>query len=170
MDDFSDLEAELKQLRPCSTSPELARRIKKALVREARVTPAAGVLPRARKLRVNWFALGAGLAAAAALVLLARVAIQHTPHNQQQAAANRTVASPGALVETQREFVPDGLTRVVYRTRNEGLVFPETADQPVRRVRSRARETLHWREPATGASLRVSYPTEEVEFTPVSGQ
>ncbi len=170
MDDFSDIEAELKQLRPRSTSSDLTTRIETALLHEARVTRTAGVLPPQRTFRVNWFALGAGLAAAAAFVMLARVNTEHTPRNQQQATASNTVAPAGALVETPREFVPDGLTRVVYRTRNEGLIFPETADQPVRRIRSRARETLHWREPATGASLRVSYPTEEVEFTPVSGQ
>jgi hypothetical protein len=66
--------------------------------------------------------------------------------------------------------VPDGLTRVVYNTRDEGLLFPTEAKQPVRRVRSRTRETLKWRDPGTGASLRVTYPTEEVDLIPVSGQ
>jgi hypothetical protein len=37
-------------------------------------------------------------------------------------------------------------------------------------VRSRTRETLRWRNPNTGASLRVSYPAEEVSLIPVSGQ
>ena len=169
-DDFSDLEAELKQLRPRSISAELATRIDTALAHEAHVTRTAGVLPPRRKFRANWFVLGGGLAAAAAVVLLARVNTEDTPRNQQQAVVRSTVAPAAALAETPREFVPDGLTRVVYRTRNEGLVFPQTADQPVRRIHSRTRETLHWREPATGASLRVSYPIEEVEFIPISGQ
>jgi hypothetical protein len=67
-------------------------------------------------------------------------------------------------------FVPAGLTQVVYNTRDEGLHFPEGADQPVRRVRTQKRETLQWRNPGTGTSLRVSYPSEEVTLIPVSGQ
>ena len=66
--------------------------------------------------------------------------------------------------------MPAGLTQVVYNTRDEGLHFPEGADQPVRRVRSQKRETLQWRNPGTGTSVRVSYPSEEVTLIPVSGQ
>jgi hypothetical protein len=40
----------------------------------------------------------------------------------------------------------------------------------MRRIRYQKRETLQWRNPNTGASLRVSYPSEEVVLTPVSGQ
>ena len=66
--------------------------------------------------------------------------------------------------------MPDGVTRVVYGTRDEGLVFPNDGGRPVRRIRARSQETLQWRDRETGASLRVSYPTEEVELIPVSGQ
>ena len=62
------------------------------------------------------------------------------------------------------------MTQVVYNTRDEGLHFEEGADQPVRRVRSHKRETLQWNNPQTGASLRVSYPSEEVTLVPVTGQ
>jgi hypothetical protein len=54
--------------------------------------------------------------------------------------------------------------------RDEGLHFPAGSDQPMRRLRSQKRETFQWRNPATCASLRVSYPSEEVELIPVSGQ
>jgi hypothetical protein len=69
-----------------------------------------------------------------------------------------------------RRLVPDGMTRVVYNTRDEGLVFPADTDEPVRRVRSVSRETLAFKDPSSGASLRVSYPTEDVRLIPVSGQ
>jgi hypothetical protein len=59
---------------------------------------------------------------------------------------------------------------VVYHTRNEGLFFPAHSDAPVRKVRSMTHETLQWRNPATGASLRISYPTERLDLIPVSGQ
>ncbi len=171
MDDFSELEAELKQLRPRATSYELAARIATALAQQSGATPTAGVLPRRQRFRMNWFALGLGVAAAAAFVMLARVGVDRAPSTRHPAIASNTTSPPVATpAQIPSGFVPDGLTRVVYDTRDEGLVFPRTAPEPVRRVRSRARETLQWREPDTGASLRVSYPTEEVELIPISGQ
>jgi hypothetical protein len=40
----------------------------------------------------------------------------------------------------------------------------------MRRLRYQTHETLQWRNAATGASLRVSYPIEEVVLIPISGQ
>src|SRR2546421_12122190 len=75
MNDFSELEAELKKLRPRPTSPDLAARIEVGLAQEAagRGTATAGVLPKQRRFRPNWIALGLGLAAAATFLLLARL-------------------------------------------------------------------------------------------------
>ena len=163
MNDFSELEAELKQLRPLAPSAGLATRVERALAQ----TPSAGVLPRQKISRLNWFTLGLGVAAAAAaFFLLARPDPDRAPAPQPTIAA----ASPATVFQTDRTLVPDGVTRVVYGTRNEGLVFPLNGDQPLRRLRARSRETLQWRDSNTGASLRVSYPTEEVELIPVSGQ
>ena len=173
MNDFSDLETELKQLRPRPASTELTARVEAALAREASSTPTAGVLPRPNKFRLNWFSVAIGAAAAAAVVALARVSIDPVPGTQQPFVASSGASASPAMTAPATQassFVPDGLTRVVYHTRDEGLVFPARATTPVRRVRSRARETLQWKEPSTGASLRVSYPTEEVELIPVSGQ
>jgi hypothetical protein len=118
---------------------------------------------------VNWFALGFGVAAAAAFLMLARVSTDR-PQAKQPAVASITTPVPRAATTGESGYVPDGITRVVYNTRNEGLVFPGNSDQPMRRVRSHSRETLHWKDPGTGASIRVSYPTEEIEFIPVRGQ
>nr|MBA2431840.1 hypothetical protein [Chthoniobacterales bacterium] len=156
-------EAELKQLRPAAPSVELAQRVERALV-EAPIsaTRTAGVLPRSAKSRIGWFALGLGAAAVAALFLLARLSVFETVPGE------RTIAAlPPAPANI---FVPEELTRVVYDQRDEGLIFPAGEQEPVRRVRSHTRETLAWRNPETGASLRVSYPAEEVRFIPVSGQ
>jgi len=68
------------------------------------------------------------------------------------------------------KFVPAGATRLVYNTRDEGLQFGRGSGQPVRRFRYQTHETWQWRNPTTGASLRVSYPSEEVVLIPVSGQ
>lgn len=204
MNDFSELEAELKQLRPVSPTPQLATRIERALDEPAsasapqfrgaraaslpfaaacrkhlralygRSTQPFGKLPNragwqpALPRPAKWFALGLGAAAAAAFFLLARIDVDPAARPAQKLAAVAPV--PAAIKPVVSGLVPDGLTRVVYNTRDEGLVYSENATAPVRRVRSRSHETLQWRDPGTGASLRVSYPTEEVELIPISGQ
>ena len=167
MSDFTELEADLKKLRPRGASPELAARIENALAEGSGRTATAGVLPKRRNFRVNWLGLGLGLAAAAAFLVLARVNVDG-PGKRQSVVA--MTPSPFAPPISNDAFVPAGLTQVVYNTRDEGLHFPEGADQPVRRMRSQKRETMQWHNPGTGTSLRVSYPSEEVTLIPVSGQ
>ncbi|MDQ2867940.1 MAG: hypothetical protein M3R59_05945 [Verrucomicrobiota bacterium] len=67
-------------------------------------------------------------------------------------------------------FQPAGLTQVVYRRQDEGLVYPTGWQTPARRIRTAKQETIRWRDPQTGASLRVSYPAEEITLTPIAGQ
>ncbi|MEY2558021.1 MAG: hypothetical protein QOE34_1446 [Verrucomicrobiota bacterium] len=169
MNDFSELEAELKKLRPRGASPELAPRIERAMAEVSGRTATAGVLPKRKSFRFNWFALGLGLAAAAAFLLLARVNVDQLPDKGRGLGA-MTPSPSTPPTDAKDSFVPAGLTQVVYDTRDEGLHFAEGADEPVRRVRSRKRETLQWRNPQTGASLQVSYPSEEVTLIPASGQ
>jgi hypothetical protein len=57
MSDFTELEAELKKLRPRGASPRLAARIEHALAEVSGRTATAGVLPKRRSFRVNWFGL-----------------------------------------------------------------------------------------------------------------
>jgi len=168
MSDFTELEAELKKLRPRGASPKLAARVEHALAEASRRTATAGRLPKRRTFRVNWLGLGLGLAAAAAFLLLARVNVEQPGKRQSVVAMTPVPFAP--LTPANDAFVPTGMTQVVYNTRDEGLHFPAGADQPVRRVRSQKRETLQWRNPGTGTSLRVSYPSEEVTLIAVSGQ
>src|SRR5436190_18483681 len=168
MSDFSELEAELKKLRPRGASPRLAARIEHALAEVSGRTATAGVLPKRQSFRVNWFGLGLGLAAAATFLLLARVNVEQPGKRQSVVAMTPVPFAP--LTPANDTFVPTGMTQVVYNTRDEVLHFPAVAAQPVRRVRSQKRETLQWRNPGTGTSLRVSYPSEEVTLIPVSGQ
>jgi len=169
MNDFSELEAELKKLRPAAASPDLTAQIERGLAEVSGRTATAGVLPRRRNIRVNWFALGLGLAAAAALLLLARLDVDQ-PKGKRQSVVATTPLPFAQPVPMTDAFVPAGLTQVVYDTRDEGLHFPEGSNEPVRRVRSSKRETLKWNNPGTGTSLRVSYPSEEVTLIPVDGQ
>lgn len=167
MNDFTELEEELKQLRPAAPSAELSARVESALAASATAT--AGVLPQPKK-QWSWLALGFGVAAAAAaFLLLARV---DGPGSRLKVPGVAAITPAPVITKAQpvAGFVPVGVTRVVYGTRDEGLLFPANGDQPVRRLRARSRETLQWKDRSTGASLRVSYPTEEVELIPVSGQ
>ena len=166
MNDFSELENQLRKLRPAQPSPNLVIRIECALAEEPS-TPTAAVLPRKRRFHFNWLSLGLGLTAATALVLFAFVRFQ-SPAKKTPALAS-TPLTPAISTNSSAQFVPAGLTQVVYHTRDEGLHFTNS-NQPVRRLRSQTRETLQWHNPKTGATLRISYPREEVSLIPVSGQ
>jgi hypothetical protein len=167
MNDFSDIEKELRALRPIAPSDELLARV----TRDLESAPEADGSDKIIRPRFvfGWTALGLGLAAAAALMLLARV---HSPMSSQPqdgtVAASPATQAPSALSSAQ--FIPAGASRVVYHTQDEGLHFQRGSAAPVRRVRSRGRETLQWHNPETGASLRVTYPSEEVQLIPIAGQ
>ena len=176
MSDFSEIESELKTLQPSQPSDALFARVENAMtdlaagrVRPTGGFPAADNMIRPDRFRVNWISLGLGLAAAALLLIFARLQFFET---SPQPPKNVTAISPAPARSTSlpAAFVPAGATQVVYHTRDEGLVFPAGSEQPVRRLRSRVDETLQWQNPATGASLAVSYPTEQIELIPVSGQ
>lgn len=169
MNDFSELEAELKKLRPRPSSPDLAARIEAGLAEVAgRGTATAGVLPKRRSFRPNWFALGFGLAAAAIFLLLARVNVDQPSKSTGLALLTPAPIAPAAKLDNA--FIPAALTQVVYDRKDEGLHYTEGQEEPMRRVRSRKRETVQWKNPQTGATLRVSYPKEEVTLIPVVGQ
>ncbi len=74
MSDFSDLENELKKLRPARPSPVLFARIEEAMVNSE-----SAKIIRPDRFRVNYAALGFGLAAAAVLLLLAKVNTCNSP-------------------------------------------------------------------------------------------
>ncbi len=201
MNDLSELEKELRKLRPAQPSPVLFERVGGALKdsgasvsdpkwkrwrftewsrREA--SDIDGQLVRARERErtsqtpCNWWSLGFGLAAAAVLILFAAVTMERR-HEQQQTVVQSSPAAETRPVplETERSispgrFVPAGGTNVVYNTRDEGLHFADGSERPVRRVRYNTKQTWRWRNPETGASLRVSYPSEEIVLIPVSGQ
>ena len=167
MNDFSDIESKLRKLRPVQPSADLMTRLERALAEET-ATPTAGVLPRERRFHFNWLSLGLGLAAATALVLFAFLRLEGPAQKRSSLAA--ITPAPAFSTNSNAQFIPAGLTQVVYHTRDEGLHFNRNSDQPMRRVRSHTRETLQWRNPTTGASLRISYPSEEVSLVPVTGQ
>lgn len=168
MNDFSELENQLRKLRPAQPSAELMTRIERSLA-EQTSTSTAGVLPRERRFHFNWISLGLGLAAATALLMFAFIRL-HEPAKKTPALSQVTPAPVLSAENSNAQLVPAGLTQVVYHTRDEGLHYTGNSSQPMRRVRLQTRDTLQWRNPKTGATLRISYPREEVSLVPVTGQ
>ena len=188
MNDFSELENDLRALRPARPSPVIFERIEEAMAENCRASAAADAKPMA----ANWFrrftetpyrfGIGLAAAAAAALLLLARINTDQTRNEDKEIAqvSPATETKPvlpafsgrsgvdGSMSSTK--FIPSGATQVVYNSRDEGLQFAESSGKPLRRLRYQTRQTWQWRNPSTGASLRVSYPSEEVVLIPVSGQ
>ena len=179
MNDFSELEKELRKLRPTQPSPMLFERVGEALKDSGAGIKKRGSLARrwgGLEASHPWWSLGFGLAAAAVLILFAAVTMERW-HEHQQTVAQSSPAPETRPVPlgTKRStspsrFVPAGGTNLVYNTRDEGLHFADGSERPVRRVRYRTQQTWRWRNPETGASLRVSYPSEEIVLIPVSGQ
>ena len=172
MNDFSQIEKELRKLRPARPSPILFERVEQAIT-SGRAVASHAIKPE--RLRYNWLSLGFGLAAAAVLVLFAAVKMERQENGKEIAQTSREPEPAPLLNRAQKststdKFVPAGATRLVYNTRDEGLQFAGNSGQPLRRMRYHTRETWQWRNPTTGASLRVSYPSEEVVLIPVSGQ
>jgi hypothetical protein len=173
MNDFPEIENELRKLRPAQPSPILFERIEEAMTGYV-----AGASParQPERLPYNWLSFGLGLAAAAVLVLFAAVSMQRQQGSGKEIAQISRGAETAPLLNGAEEstssgkFVPAGATRLVYNTRDEGLQFARGSEQPLRRVRYQTHQTWQWRNPTTGASLRVSYPSEEVLLIPVSGQ
>jgi hypothetical protein len=176
MNDLSQIEKELRRLRPAGPSPILFERVEQAMTNGAAVASVA-IKPRMPSgLRYNWLSLGCGLAAAAVLVLFVAVKMERQQESGKEIA--QTSREPEAVSPLNRaqkstspdKFVPAGASRLIYNTRDEGLQFASSSGQPLRRMRYQTHETWQWRNPTTGASLRVSYPSEEVVLIPVSGQ
>jgi hypothetical protein len=177
MNDFYEIESELKKLQPMQPPAELFARIEEAL-RDCRegAAPAERVRGQPKGSPYSWWSLGFGLAAAAVFLLLARISTDHAPNHGENVAQippateTRSAMSKAEGSTSDNQFIPANATEVVYNTLDEGLRFVNGSEAPMRRLRCQIHETLEWRNPHTGESLRVSYPSEEVILVPISGQ
>jgi hypothetical protein len=172
MNDLSDLEAQLKAIRPAPLRESFIARVESEIAKPETATEEPDNIVRPVQFRTHWI-FGLGLAAAAAVLLLVRANFQ-APRDSVRTAAASPPPTPSLAPETARPvpnaFLPAGATQVVYHKRDEGLLFAQNSQEPVRRMRSITQETLQWKNPATGASLSVSYPSEQVELVPISAQ
>ncbi len=165
MNDFFEIEHELKKLRPARFSHEFLAQVEQAM---ADPEISGDKIIRPNRFALNWTALGVGLAAAALFLLLAQVST-HRVEGPSEGIAQKP-AVPETRSASANPFIPTGATQVVYNTRDEGLHFTGGSEGPMRRLRYQTRETLQWRNAQTGESLRVSYPSEEIVLIPISGQ
>ena len=181
MNDFSELENDLKALRPAQTSPVLFERIEEAMA-DYRAGGAPARQPERSPYRWLSFGFAATAGAAAVLLLLARINTEQTRNEDKKIAQGSPSSETRSVLPalpgrrsfdgsmSSNKFVPSGAAQVVYNERDEGLQFADGSTQPLRRLRYQKQQTWQWRNPSTGASLRVSYPSEEVVLIPVSGQ
>jgi len=167
MSDFSELEDELKKLRPARPSTGLFRNIEQVMA-EPREIEEKIVKPN--RFQLNWTVIGFSLAAAAVLLLVARINLDRRQISSESVAQSSPAPTGQMAPAPANQLIPADLTQVVYNRRNEGLEFARGYEQPLRRLRYQTRQTMQWRNPATGESLRVSYPSEEIVLVPISGQ
>lgn len=176
MNDFFELESELRKLRPSLPSRVLCGRIERSLSSCRASVPDAKwkFWRRFAETPYNIWSLGFGVATVAVLILFVAVTMERR-HERLEIVAQTSAPTAGASVahgamKSPGRFVSAGGTDVVYNARDEGLQFADGSARPVRRLRYQTQQTWRWRNPETGASLRVSYPSEEVVLIPVSGQ
>src|SRR4029450_4918507 len=148
MNDFSELENELKKLRPARPSPALFERVEEAMVGSE-----SAKIIRPDRFRIHYRAPGFGLAAAAVLLLLAKLNTDRRQEPAERIAQNSPAPETKPLLPARRdrsgiegsrssnEFFPAGATQVVYNTRDEGLQFTDRSEQPLRRLRLQTQAT-----------------------------
>jgi len=152
----SELENELRELRPAAPSAELATAIDRRLA-EPRVAPWP-----AKALALLWASWSLTAAALFAVVLAWWPA-------DGRAVETSTVDVPSSAADRRavgQEIVPVATTNVLTDASDEGLVL--LADgRPARRLRLRYVDTLQLRDAGAQADIAVSRPREEIRFVPV---
>jgi hypothetical protein len=169
--DESELEAELRTLRPCAASPALEDRLAAVLrgpdttLRErprtsAVLPPAPGAAAGAARWWQGWGWAAAGAAATALIFASLR---------SGDAPAAPKVAETAATASPTEEFEHTGSTEALVATEDEGLMLG-TDEEPLRQVHSYSIERHVWTNAHTGARMEFEIPREDVRFMPVAMQ
>ncbi len=155
----SELEEQLRLLRPRAANPELEERVAAAMSRE--IVPAAAILRRSRPEAapfVRWLQ-GIGWAVAGAAAAVAAIVILNP----------RADRPAGIAAVTVEVFEPTESTEELVTAEDEGLVL--ASDQElVRQVRYHSLERHVWVNPQTGARMEFEIPREDLRFMPVAMQ
>ena len=170
-DDYSDLEAELKRMRPCAPSSELLTRLAATLDQPA-ASSASPVGTHRSVFSWRTWRWVLGSTAVAAAVALAIVTTHRSvpvgPTADQTAhPANGMVTAPIPATPASPDlYKPVSVENVLYDSRDEGLVTLDDG-AAARRVFQRYLDTYTWRNSRTNASLRWTIPRDEVRVIPV---
>jgi hypothetical protein len=169
-DDFFDLEAELKRMRPCAPSSELQARLAAALDRPT--VPAAAPIKTLRSALPwrswQWVLWSAATSAAVALALV----LTHPPGAVTPSAGPaaqpvaKTASGRIAAATAADLYEPVSAENVLYDSRDEGLITLDDGTA-AHRVFQCYLDTYTWRNPRTNASLRWTVPRDEVRVVPV---
>ncbi len=173
----SDLEDELRQLRPHTPSAGLEKAIASRLALETAPAPApvasrAGVLPRVAAgislsqllSRLLWAAGGA--AATALLIFTLRPATPASMPLTPFSPLTQPIAATNAVF---RGFEPAESSRELIGAEDGGLLL-DGNDGPTKVVRYSSVERHSWLDPQTGARVEVEAPRVDVVYLPVSVQ
>jgi hypothetical protein len=167
---FAELESELKRLRPRAPSASLVSRIGADL---ARTDTGPGTVRRASSgyrtattwSSWKWLNWRTAAIAAAALALAATGFVRYARSGQPPVASASAPRNPGVAAPNAYQAV--SVANVLYEFRDEGLVA--TADNtPAQRVRYRYVDTYVWKDPKNNASIKWSFPRDEVRVVPAA--
>jgi hypothetical protein len=166
----SELEKELRSLRPAKPSDRLAERIAADLKTPSvnAHEPATGLLTlhanRANGTRFArpWLLVFAG---ASAVVIGFFAVAQWTKPTLRSTALN---SEPASVVTALNE-TPDESVDELIGARDEGVVYSEDAE-PQRQVRVVYLERHTWTNPKTGAVVEIEVPREDIVLMPVAMQ
>jgi hypothetical protein len=181
----SEIEDQLRLLKPAAPSEGLAARIEQELAIKAPSNPTAGVIVRPSKPSVFWKWVrdlgwaGAGAATALGAVALysavqrpavqkamSPTAVAATPDRDRAKVAG---AAPVAATAEEQAFEPTEASRELVAV-NDSNELLDTENGPVREVRYTYLERLAWAHPGTGARIEIEVPREDVYLLPVSLQ
>ena len=160
-----DLEAELRQWQPAPLPEPLAERLL-ATQRDCRASSRPARAPWHRHF-VRFGLLAAAVAFSAGAFFYAQRSLpdpEDIPgHSANPGLAGRPPARSPGPVETAAtpRFQPVGWSNTILSAADEGIVFNDTRG-PARRVRYESVETFQFRDPATGATIDIDVPREEI--------
>ena len=165
----SELEQQLRQLRPRPPGADLEQKIADDLRRRefalVERVPTTAVLRRAGSSRGSWtqWLRGLGWAFAGAAAAIAVIALTNRGDSE-----NAKIASAAAPAPTA-SFEPTESTEELVTAEDEGLVLGSD-QEPVRQVRYHSLERHVWVNPQTGARMEFEVPREDVRFVSVAMQ
>lgn len=163
-DDFAELEKVLRALRPAEPSASLEARVFSLFASETTSDPENVIaLPAVESDKIlHWFRPIAAAAAVAGVFLGGIWMFRDSGGHETKTA--ETTTTP---VTIRDEYQPVSAGNVFERATDEGVVYPATTSEPMRRVRYQYHDTYEWRHPEDGSLIRLSVPHEETLYLPV---